>query len=114
MPATPVTTEAHAIAERLRAFSNMEGNVAYLEKISGDAAGIEALVGELAAVVPPVDPTITDGLTEALAVCRSAAAASGNVGLWPLVGTAADQIDTAASAVEAASAAKTEGEAKPG
>jgi hypothetical protein len=112
MPATPVTSEARAVAERLRAFQNLEGNVAYLQKIGEDSAAVADLAGELGAVSPPVDQSLTDGLTAAVSVCESVSACSGNITVWPLVTVAADNIDAACDAVEAGNA-EPEADTKP-
>lgn len=112
MPATPITTEARAVAERLRHFPALEGNANYLRKlIYEDSATCTSLIAELEGIDPPADEAIVQGLYTAAASCGSVGECSGNIGMWPLAATAADSIDAACDAVEATG--EPEGETKP-
>jgi hypothetical protein len=105
MAATELTTECRAIAERLRAFPNLEGNVMYLRKlIYEDSATVSSLIPVLEAIEPPVEESIVQGLYQAASITGTVGECGGNVAMWPLVEKAADALIAAVDAVEAAAA----------
>jgi hypothetical protein len=109
MAATELTTECRAVAERLRAFPSMEGNIWYLQKlIYQDSATVASLIPELEAIDPAVDETVVQGLYQAASITGTVGECGGNVAMWPLVEKAADALIVAVDAVEAAPAADSE------
>jgi hypothetical protein len=114
MPATPVTTEARAVAGRLRQFPALEGNTNYLRKlIYEDSLTATSLIAELEAVDPPVDEAMVQALYKAASTCGSVGECGGNIAMWPLTATAADSIEAACDAIEDSAEAKPKASRKP-
>lgn len=100
MPVSPETTEARAIAGRMRQFPWREGSCQYLRQlIYADSAVLGALIPDLEAATD--DQDIIRGLYNATATCGSCAECSGNLKMWPLMPIAADQLDAALDVLEA-------------
>lgn len=105
MPVTPLSTECRAVAARMRVFGACEGNTNYLRKlIYEDSASVAQLIPVLEAITPPVDQAAVQGLYKAAATCGTVGECSGNVGMWPLVQTAADALIVAVDLIDAAPA----------
>jgi hypothetical protein len=103
MTATPLTTECRAIAERMAAFPNLEGNANYLRKlIYEDSATVASLIPVLEGIDPPVPYDVVQGLYRAASICGTVGECSGHVGMWPLVQAGADALVAAVDLVEAA------------
>jgi hypothetical protein len=65
MPATPLTVESKAIADRMETWANVGGNLHVVDQMANhDAATIEALRVEVAGLADPAAP---DGMAESLA-----------------------------------------------
>jgi hypothetical protein len=101
MPVTPLTIEGRAVVGRMRDFPNTEGNAQWLQQlVYQDSATVSALIPELAAVVPAVAEPVTQGLYRAAATCGTALECGGHLGMWPLMASAATELETALTAIE--------------
>jgi hypothetical protein len=101
MPATALTIECRAIANRMRAFPNCEGNAQYLRKlIYEDSAKVATLIPLIDASSATADEK--RGVYEAASICGSVGECSGNTNMWPLVTDHATQLDRALDILDAA------------
>lgn len=101
MPVTPLTTEGHAVAARMRAFPSTEGSIHCLEQLAGpDQATVTDIKAQIEAS-PDATQDTKDGIEAAREALSHVVASSGNVGLWPLMAQGADGLDAALAALEA-------------
>lgn len=102
MPATPLTIEGRAIAERMRNYSKCEGNLQYQQQlIYVDSQFISTQLIPAIEAVPDVDYALVQSMYFAAATCGSTGECGGNIGLWPLMISRAAELELGLDAIDA-------------